>query len=237
MIDWLLEFFTGYPYLGVAVVFLACGLGLPLPEEIVLITSGYVCFKGFAALPVMMAVCGGAILAGDLIPFFLGHTFGSKLLRLRPLRVFVTKHRLMRFDRWFRNRGDLVIFIARFVAGLRTVAYFTAGTMRMSYVRFALLDGLGIAIVVPLFVFVGYRAGNYIDEAITWVKAAERGILLAIGALVFLLLVWRWVRRRRRAPLDGPAETFVGPSIEPVTRADSPSSPPEPPEGDGPDRG
>ena len=123
MFDQVALWLEQYPYLGAAILFLLCGMGLPLPEEIVLLAGGYVCAKwpDNATLWVMMLWCGGAILVGDLIPFVLGRTFGTRLLRVRWMRMLVTKRRLAMFDRWFRRRGDMVILIARFIAGLRVV--------------------------------------------------------------------------------------------------------------------
>ncbi len=229
MFDWLVETFTAYPYLGVAAVFFIVGIGAPLPEEIVLIAAGYVCFKNWAQLPPMMLTSAATILAGDLLPFFLGRTFGSRLLRLRPMRVLINRRRLARFDQWFRRRGDLVIFFSRFVTGLRVVAYFTAGTMRMTYRRFITLDLLGIAVVVPVFVWVGYHFGAYIDDAIVRVQRVERGIVLGTLAGIAVVILLYWLRRRRRAaPLAGPQETFVEATIAPPQPAvpDAGAAPP-----------
>ena len=227
MFDWLVETFNDNPYLGVAAVFLICGLGFPLPEEIVLISAGYVCFKGLAELPYMVLTSVAAILVGDLVPFFLGRTFGSRLLRIRSLRMLVTKRRLAMLDRWFRKRGDLVIFFARFVTGLRIVAYFTAGTMKMPYLRFMTLDLIGIGLVVPVLVWVGARFGNIIDDAIEKVLQVERGLLIAAITGGLILVGWYWLRRRRRQLVAGPSETFVGPSIDPDADSGADSAEPD----------
>ena len=42
MFDQIVAALNENPYLGVALVFLLCGLGFPLPEEIVLLAAGYV---------------------------------------------------------------------------------------------------------------------------------------------------------------------------------------------------
>lgn len=223
MFDSLVETFTANPYLGVGIVFLICGLGFPLPEEIVLVAAGYVCFKGYADLPAMVAAAAAAILAGDMIPYLGGRTFGSRLLRVWPLRALVTPARLAVFDRWFRRRGDLVIFFARFVPGIRIVAYFTAGTMRMPASRFVLLDGMGIAVSVSCFTWVGVRFGPVIDDAVARVRQVEHGLgIVAALAAAAAAMSWWLVRRRRRRRrlLEGPSETFVGPSSPPVARPD-----------------
>ncbi len=222
MFDQIVGAITEYPYVGVALVFLLCSIGVPLPEEIVLLAAGYVCarFPENAILHWMMLWCGGAILAGDLLPYVLGRVFGVRLLRLRWLRLLITKQRLASFDRWFRKRGDLVIFIARFLAGLRVVAFFTAGTMKMSWRRFLLLDGLGIVLIVPLLTWLGYHSATFIESMITTVQKVERGMLWgSLGGCVLLaMLFWFWRKRRRPARQRQPAETFVQPQ-RPVHQA------------------
>ncbi len=212
-----------YPYLGVALVFLLCGMGFPLPEEIVLLAAGYVCakFPDHTSLPLMMAWCGGAILVGDLLPFVLGRVFGVRLLRLKWLRYYVTKQRLASFDRWFRKRGDMVIFIARFLAGLRVVAFFTAGSMKMPWRRFLFYDGLGIVLIVPTLTWLGYHSASYIERMVATVQRVERGLLWgSIGGLVVVALwIWLWRRRRRQAQQKAPRDTFVEPQ-QPIAPSD-----------------
>ncbi len=217
MFEWVVATFSDYPYLGIATVFLFCGIGLPLPEEIVLISAGYFCFREVADLGWMITVCSVAILIGDIIPFALGRYLGASLLRLRPMRMLITRQRLARFDLWFSRRGDLVIFISRFIAGIRVVTFFTAGTMKTSWLRFIVLDALGIVLIAPLLVWVGARFGGAIDDAIAWVTTVERGIL-AVAAAIALVVATIWAlrrRRRQRLLVGNAAETFVEPS-EPI---------------------
>lgn len=230
MFDWLVDTFTQNPYLGVGVVFVLCGLGLPLPEEVVLVTAGYVSFKGFADPVWMGATCAGAILFGDVVPFLLGRLFGPRLLRLRPLRMIVNRRRLAKFDVWFRRRGDLVVFFARFVPGLRVVAFFTAGTMRMRPWRFLLLDGAGVLIVCPPLVWIGYRFGATIDEAVRRVQEVERGLLWGVLASGLAFLAVRWLRRRRRARelARVPTDTYVSPRVRRPAEAKTEGEAPAP---------
>ena len=243
MFDQLVQAISDYPYIGVALVFLLCGLGFPLPEELVLLAGGYICCKypERASLLPMMAWCGGAIMVGDLIPFTLGHVFGVRLLRLRWLRYFITKQRLATFDRWFRRRGEMVIVISRFLAGLRVVAFFTAGAMKMRWLRFLMLDGTGIALMAPLLIWAGYRSAGVIDELIVTVQKVEHGIRWGVGGAAVLLAlgIW-WYRRRRQAQKRrAPKETFVQPQLPVVAAEDEapgqgPAQAPVPaPEADG----
>ena len=217
MFDSIVQAIADYPYLGVALFFLICGLGFPLPEELVLIAGGYICakFPDKAQLGLMMLWCGGSILAFDLLPFVLGRIFGARIMRLRWLRITFTRKRLATFDRWFRRRGDLVIFLARFLAGIRVIAFFTAGTMKMRWRRFLLLDGLGILILVPLMVWLGYGGAGVIDDVIARVQAIEKGILWLMLAGLVLSGLWYglWRRQQRRRTHRRPAETYIEPRL------------------------
>lgn len=234
MFDQIVALIAQYPYFSVATLFVLCGLGLPLPEEIILLAAGYVCatFPEHAELPLMMAWSGGAILTGDLLPYLLGRIFGVRLLRLRWLRYVVTRQRLARFDRWFRRRGDWVVFIARFIPGIRVVAFFTGGTMKMPWQRFLLLDALGIAMTVPLLSWLGFHSAGVIEEVIATVKRVERGILWAAlggGALLAALLWLRHRRRQRLLRLTRPTEAIVRPQRpagdEPAGNGEPPLAP------------
>ena len=178
------------------------------------------------------AKCAAGVLLGDVLPFVMGRLFGPRLLRLRWMRLVINKGRLATFDRWFRRRGDAVILIARFIPGLRVVAFFTGGTMRMPWSRFLILDTCGILLSAPTFVFIGWHFGDKIQEAYHWVGQVEDSILALLVVGGGVLGMWYWMRRRagRRRLVAGPRETFVEqrrPSHrEPVEG--EPSSPPAP---------
>ena len=148
----------------------------------------------------MIGWCATAILVGDMIPFLLGRTFGVRLLRLRWLRILITKQRLAMFDRWFRRRGDMVIVISRFLAGLRMVAFFTAGAMKMRWSRFLLLDGLGIILIAPLLTWLGFSSAGFIEDMIERIEKVERGLLWGVIGGTLLLAAGPWLQRRRRQP-------------------------------------
>ncbi len=204
-----------YPYVFIFGILILCGLGLPIPEEVILISAGYLSASNPEIVDprVVVGVCAFSILAGDSVPFFLGRLFGPKLLRLRIMRTWMHTERLAAFDRWFRRHGNKTIFVARFLTGIRVPTFFAAGSMRVGIGKFLLMDGLGAVLSSLILVWVGNHFSTEVDTAIEWVRTTERGLLIVIGGAVAVALIWLWHRQRRRKKLLGKdvRETFVGP--------------------------
>lgn len=223
----ILQFVESDPHILLAGLLLLCGIGLPLPEELILVAAGFIAYRGELTgdghHPAgLMATASIAILVGDSIPYVLGRLFGPKLLRLRLVRSWISQEGLARFDRWFQRHGRLTIFVARFLPGIRVPAFFTAGSMNTSVARFYVMDGLGVLISAPLFVWLGYYFGKDIETVVAWVQRAEHTVLWAIGggAVVALAVYFFWWRRRRTRKLLGQpvSETTVEPSPEDTRR-------------------
>ena len=218
MFEVLLETLGKAPYLGLFGAMVLCGLGLPVPEEVILVAAGYLCFTGRAGVWWAGLTCAAGTLLSDFLSFAMGRVFGPRLLRLRAVRALVPHHALGSFDRWFRAHGYTALILARFLPGMRTGAFFTAGAMGLGTRRFGIIDGLGIAAVTPTFVWLGYHFGEEIQELIKLIRKGEAWLLWTLlGSLVLLVLLWK-VRqrgRRRRAYASGPTEAFVQPAISP----------------------
>jgi membrane protein DedA with SNARE-associated domain len=235
MFDSIVAFLEEYPYPGFILFMVLCGLGLPVPEEITLTAAGYISYLGKADVLLAGLSCAVGIFLGDVTPFLLGRTFGPRILRLRSVRAFVSRPSLVNFDQWFDRHGYKTILVARFIPGMRTAAFFTAGALRMKLWKFVLMDGMGIVVVTNVFVFLGYRFGAQIDSLVQTIATAEKWVLvLTLGGIGAGGLVWLALRRRKRlALLREPAETYVEPSVAPATDLDGdagaePTLPPEP---------
>jgi membrane protein DedA with SNARE-associated domain len=194
------NFIAGFGgWLGYAVVLgllLACGLGVPVPEDIILVSGGYIAEEaGHPVLPMMLTGLVG-IIVGDSIIFVMGRRIGLKMVERSFLRRYLTPPRLARVDGLFRKHGQKILVAARFTPGLRAVTFFTAGAIGVPYWKFALLDGLAALVSAPVWVYLGFRFGHaVIEEAKQW-----QGLILGGIALVFAL-VWAYRRWFATKPL------------------------------------
>jgi membrane protein DedA with SNARE-associated domain len=176
-----LEHFT---YLGLFVVLLLCGLGLPMPEDVVLLAGGYLIHRGVIRYPVTLAVALVGVVAGDNSLFFLGRRFGTGLVKYFGIVRPGTQLQIERIKEFIHRHGHLAIFYARFLAGLRALIYLTAGSFGLHPIRFLVYDLAGALISVPVVVSLGYLFGAQLEIAIHYLGGIER--LLAVVIILSL---------------------------------------------------
>jgi len=224
MLERLVDLLGGHSlHVGYAAVFVAlllCGFGLPLPEDVILVTGGVLAWLSspleeatFSAmirdqgLITMVLIGLAGILAGDSVIYLAGRRFGVRVADFRPLRRMITPEKLQKVERKIRTRGNVVVVFARFLPGLRAPTFFTVGHARMPYWEFLLFDGFAALVSAPLWVCIGFWFGEDLQAAASWARRFSQYILLAVG-VVLLGCVLRWLQQRRgaSAPITPEAE-------------------------------
>jgi len=181
----------------------ACGLGLPLPEDVALITGGYLAGKGppigVGSLPLMILVGLAGILIGDSIIFRAGATYGEALLQTRIGR-HIPGEKVERIIGLFERHGPKFIMMARFLPGVRAVTYFVAGTTGVPYWKFLLYDGIAACASAPAWVLLGHWAGKHrmLRKAWQYAKEVQIGIIAVVLVIVVLWIAFALIRRRMR---------------------------------------
>ncbi|MCA1826549.1 MAG: DedA family protein [Myxococcales bacterium] len=198
-------------------VLITCGLGVPLPEDVPLITGGYLVART-GSLPLMIFTGLAGILIGDTLIFRAGQTYGEKLLDTR-LGRHIPGERVQRTIHLFEKHGAKFILVARFVPGLRAVTYFVAGTTGVPYWKFILFDGMAACVSAPAWVILGWwaRKHNMIHRAMRISSHAELSLLALFaitGAIWFTIATLRRRARRKRGEASTP------PTVTPLRAVD-----------------
>lgn len=191
-------FFVEYGYAAVFFVLVICGFGVPIPEDLTLVTGGVISGMGYTNPHMMFAVGMLGVLVGDGIMFAAGRIWGQKILRFKPIARIMTPKRYAQVQEKFDKYGNWVLFVARFLPGLRTAVFVTAGISRkVSYLRFLIMDGLAALISVPVWIYLGEYGAHNIDWLMAKMHSLQSGIfvILGIGAAV---VAWIWWKKRQR---------------------------------------
>jgi membrane protein DedA with SNARE-associated domain len=177
----------------------ACGLGLPLPEDIPLLLAGY-----FIAQEKMQWIHAGiiawlGIVGGDCMLYHFGRRYGLNITRVPFIGKHVTKERILRAEELFDAWGIWVVGVGRMVAGIRGAMVVAAGATKFNFVKFVIADGIAALFSGGLFVALGYWAGiklGSIDAMRARIKGIEHWVI--IGAVLIVLFADLFIIRRNR---------------------------------------
>jgi membrane protein DedA with SNARE-associated domain len=198
------EFLTHFQGVGGYITFffiiMGCGMGLPFNSDLCLIAASVLAAMGYFNLKILMILAWFAILTGDTAVFFVGRKWGKKLLSVRPFSWLFKPEKIAMAETFLNTRGTKFLFIVRFLPLIRTVLFFTAGSLQVAPRTFFKMDTAATFIYLPLLMGTAYYTSENIDEVIAIMKRFQFG-LLAVVFLVSLALVFRKKNRRNVAPL------------------------------------
>lgn len=190
-----LEPYGTHSYVVMFVTLLLCGFGLPMPEDVVLISGGMLAARGITDMMVVNFVCFAGVMLGDGTMFMAGRRFGPALKKGRLVRRLLSEKTDAKVARVFHKYGDKVIFMARFMPGLRTPIFITAGTYGVPFWKFALLDGTAALLSVPLWIWVGHFFGSNLEVLEDKIRQFQYGIYAVLLALVVAFFVSSRVKK------------------------------------------
>jgi membrane protein DedA with SNARE-associated domain len=183
----------------VVLALIVAGLGLPIPEDIMLLAAGVLVHRGEVSYAGALAACAFGVFVGDTFIFLIARRLGPSALERRPLNLLVTPERREKIEHMFERYGNVIVFMARHMAGLRAPTFAMAGMHNMSLLKFWLWDGLGLCVSAPVVIGIGYWLADNLDKAKSYLQNFEHVVLGVIAVAIVAFLVWRRLRRSRPA--------------------------------------
>ena len=206
-----LEQYKHITYLVIYLILTISGAGLPIPEEAVLLSSGYLAYNDVTHIYYTIPVCLAGMISGDLVTYFIGRHLGQALFRNPLLRWAMTEERLERVRRYYAKYGRKTVLFSRYVAGIRQASYFMAGAMRVPLKDFLMMEVLAACSTGPISVYMAYRLGFYIDEILDFFHVARVALLVVAVAGLAAFVAWRYLRARKNPmPLGAPLSKSAG---------------------------
>src|SRR5690349_8470519 len=103
------DLLTHFSYPAIFGLLLACGIGAPLSEELILLGTGALVAKGVCHPAAAVAVAFAGVLGGDLLLFSIGKRLGNRALTNRRVQKFCPPARREALTRRFEKWGVLAI--------------------------------------------------------------------------------------------------------------------------------
>ncbi len=189
------EFVESGSYLAIVLALLAGAVGVPIPEEVVLLTAGALAGRGVTRWWLSAIVCFFGVLLADTLLYFVARKLGNAALTHRRFRKILPPHRREKLRQLFQTRGPWVILVARHIPGVRAASFALAGIDRYPFLRFIGWDAIGLASSGTIVFSLGYFFAAQLDRARQWVANVQGGLFVLV-VLVILFFVARAAWRR-----------------------------------------
>jgi len=195
-LDPLLHWVSSYGYLAIFGLLVFGIVGVPVPDETLLVFSGYLVSRGHLrpGLALLSAFLGSA--CGITGSYFIGRSLGLTVVHRYGKWLRITGEHINRVHEWFRHLGHWALVVGYFIPGVRHLTAIVAGTSELEYRPFAVFAYSGAFIWVSTFLALGYFLGD------RWQQMYEQiHQNLTIAAIVLLaagLVYWLWKVKRKR---------------------------------------
>jgi len=194
------QFLEEFTYAGIFVALFLGGIGVPLPEEVPILTAGVLAHEGVVRWWLALPLCVLGVLSGDVVLYWAGRHWGERVLAWRVVRRVLTKEREETLKEGYRRHGVKIVFTVRHVMGLRAAAFLTAGIAHVPFPRFLAADAAAAMVGVPVSFGLAFFFTDQLERIMTDVRRVERwAILLAFVAVAVFVSVRAW---RRGAALE-----------------------------------
>ena len=175
-----------YSYTAIFFLLVAGIVGFPIPDQLVLLISGYCVLTHVLSLtPTLMAAILGSV-CGITVSYGIGRGLGAYLSTTR-----FGKKRLEDGQRLLDRFGHWALILGFFITGVRNLVGIVPGMMRLDAAKFARYAYPGAVISSTVCVFAGFLLGT---QAI-WLMGSINRVLLAS-----LLTLACYVAYRRFSP-------------------------------------
>lgn len=152
-------FLSEYGYLAVFSA-LALGIvGLPVPDELLMMVAGYMTKLHVLQFHYTLLFSFAGAMSGMLFSYWMGMKVGRPFLDRYGKWVGLKPHRVDRVSGWMERYGPLTIIFGYFVPGLRHATCYLSGISDMSLQKFSLYASTGALTWCLIFILLGRMFG------------------------------------------------------------------------------
>ncbi|CAM8269272.1 DedA Uncharacterized membrane-associated protein [Candidatus Methylopumilus planktonicus] len=187
---WIMSVISTMGYGGIVLLMAIESACIPLPSEIIMPFAGYLVFKGEMVLWVVAFMGALGCVLGSIPAYYVGKTGGRQLAEKYGRFVLISKKDLKMADDWFKNYGEIIIFIGRLLPAVRTFIALPAGIARMNMTKFIIYTFVGSFIWCWALAYTGMVFGEHWDTLKVYFH--EFYYVIAGGAIIFII----WYIRR-----------------------------------------
>jgi len=165
-------------------------VGLPIPEDTLLIFAGVLVYRGHLQLAPTLAAASLGSACGISVSYSVGRSVGLLLTRRFGRWLLVTPERVAVVEGWFERAGHWSLLWGYFLPGVRHLTALVAGAAKLRFGDFALFAYAGAFLWSFSFISLGVLAGrgwSRVSSEVHHDLAIASAVLVGVAILGFVV--------------------------------------------------
>ena len=174
-----------------------------MPEDVSLVLSGILAAEYSINLYFVVLMMYLAVFVGDCTMYALGRYYGTAILSSRIGQKLFKPSRVKQVHEAFEKYGSVVIFVGRFMPGIRSPLFLTSGSIRYPFGKFILWDFAAASFSVPFWVLLGNwvwrKYGGDVELLKDKMASSQQYFLWGAVALILALIAYfKFIKSSRK---------------------------------------
>jgi membrane protein DedA with SNARE-associated domain len=190
---------TSYGYMAIFILVFLQEIGMPnpFPNELLLMFSGYLSFKGLLFFPAVILTALTADFIGTNILYLVFYFAGSQIMKRKPGWFPISDRMIDRLTSKISKGGYLSIFIFRLTPFTRGYTSVITGLLQITPMVFVPIALTSALLWATIYVLAGYLLGPSWNLFIQNIDSFKY-LMIAVLVVALLLVILSWYARRRK---------------------------------------
>ncbi len=213
-----------YKYVGVFTALVISAFGVPIPEELPIITGGVLVGKewdnpnSWMKWWLMLPVCIAGVVVCDMLLYVIGRKWGAKLLKKKWVqRNILPPEKRDKIEKNFHDYGIAILLVARLLPGIRSPMFIMSGVMKLPFRKFIIADMLYAIPGVNLLFWLSYWFTDQFLRAFQKVEGNRPLITAVVLAAVSGFLAYQFLIKRRVTTGDPEELPVIGKQVATIS--------------------
>lgn len=178
-----------FGYLGIFIVFMIEGTGLPLPVQLLFIAAAYFIDSGKMMLTSVVIIAATGNLLGNIIAYYLGFYGRKPIIDKLSRFLHIRFDDIKKIEKWFCKYGSLTNMVSRWIGITRTPAIWASGLFSINIYHYMLFSFIGNLIWAFVSILLYLEIFSSLESLL--VLPLKYKILIVIGLVLGVVMIWR----------------------------------------------
>jgi membrane protein DedA with SNARE-associated domain len=190
------SFIDATGYVSVFLLMVLESMVFPIPSEAVMPFAGFLVVTGRFTLAGVIAASTLGSIVGSLTSYAMGRYGGEPFFRRFGKYLLLDMHELEATQRFFQRRGQITIFVCRFIPVVRHLISIPAGVGRMPLLPFVVYTAVGAALWNAILTVAGMALKQNWDALMKYSHTIDIVVVAILVGMIVVFVHRHWSRRR-----------------------------------------